>query len=687
MAGALAAGGTVFTPPVGRPSVAVTQQQAAPVQESPPEPASATLTRVQQLQAALTDPQASPDARRTAAAALLDEAEPDDVATMLRAASPDAAQAVAAALLERQDAAPGSLLAVLGSRLATRATRQEAAATLRLFIAQPRKEAVGACVAALDRAHGWRREATLQALAAMTGREDLGNDPARWRDWWETARWLPEVQWSQQLLRWRAGRLVRMQREQAALQQRLSSLLRELHARLDDDEKPARLEAMLRDPLALVRLAGLDLVERDLLNARGTPQGVADALTALLSDANETVRLRASALLLRLGEGVEEARVALAKEESPAVAANLLRALAQQPRSTDVAGAVRWLASEDAHSRAAAAELLVRLAGDAALQQPRTRTRVVSILRQRVEEGTLLSAEASLLATVGEAVDRERVVRYALRRAEGGDAAWTRTLIAMAAWPDAAEGLLASGSGPADALAAAARALGGVQGVVALLRVAAARRDAEQRRVLITQAASLALDEGAVERAFVQTVAADRPAARAFAEGVLNAAAEQLKRDVAEEDAARRGVRLCEVERFVEKLLEEGFEKPAQQGALLLTRLASPAASQGAEEPQTADAEQRGETACDAAASLIVAIAALWAVDDEAKALEAIQSPQQGVQAVELLQQRPWGAQRASSLARRILQRFNDTLSPQDRAALERAASGEGDWDGNGDGS
>ncbi|RMD60727.1 MAG: hypothetical protein D6824_09035, partial [Planctomycetota bacterium] len=64
-----------------------------------------------------------------------------------------------------------------------------------------------------------------------------------------------------------------------------------------------------------------------------------------------------------------------------------------------------------------------------------------------------------------------------------------------------------------------------------------------------------------------------------------------------------------------------------------------------------------------------------------------IQSPQQGVQAVELLQQRPWGAQRASSLARRILQRFNDTLSPQDRAALERAASGEGDRDGNGDGS
>lgn len=670
---ALAVGGALA---VG--SAATALSQPAPDEPSPQAPTAQTQTptpaaqsRAQQLLAALTDPKASAEARAAAAAALLDQDRPQELAARLDDAAPEVAEAVARALLAREDPAPAPLLAMLGGRLADRASQSEAAATLQLLIAQPTKEAVGACVAALDRSEGWRRQTTLTALALMTGREDLGEDANRWRRWWETARWLPEAQWSQQLFRWRAQRLARLEDERAVLERRLTTALRELHARLGEEEKPARLEAMLRDPLTLVRLAGLDLVERDLLNARGASEAVAEAITALLRDQSEAVRLRASGLLLRLGDGVEEARVALAVEESPLVAANLLRALAQAPRSTDAAAGLRWLAVETQAPRAAAAELLARLVADASLQQPETRARLTALLRRRAEQGTLLGPEAALLAWVGEAADRTAMAqlvlaKQALAEQEAGTE-WAPALAALAAWPDTAEQLLAGDGVPAATLVAAARTVGRLSAAARLLRAASEAAEGD-RRSLLREAAALAWDEGASEAALSELREAGSAALEAFAAATLEVVEERLS-GVSAVAAPQLLDPQCRLTAFVAGLADAGLGAPAKAAAALLVKMSASA-------PHQVDAQHAGAVdppSCPPQRRRALAVAVLWAFGARDDALEAAQDPAVGVMAVEALQGRHWGRANAPALAATLLQRLRESLSPEQRRRLERA--------------
>jgi hypothetical protein len=201
-------------------------------------------------------------------------------------------------------------------------------------------------------------------------------------------------------------RVAELERERAAIVERLVQTNRRLFDAAPSDQHGALLTELLADPVPELRALGLALVEGELADAEPIAPEVGVALARLLRSSESRVRIAAARLLNRLAQpGLERAIAeALDAETDPLAASELLAAAARQPQARLVQPMLRWL-SNDLASREAAAQAGLALAR-ANLLTPGDQHAAASTLRV-VAPDTLSAPAIRLLALVGSREDRD----------------------------------------------------------------------------------------------------------------------------------------------------------------------------------------------------------------------------------------------------------------------------------------
>ena len=155
---------------------------------------------------------------------------------------------------------------------------------------------------------------SVPALAALerTTAMSFGGDSARARAWWEQHRETPLSDWQQAQI----DRLVLQTRgldqRLRAFEQRLVASFRADYIRTVEGERGALLLSYLKDDSALVRLLGLELVQRHLGEGKALPAETSaqtrDRVRELLTDADPTVRVAAVQTAVRFRDVADAQR-------------------------------------------------------------------------------------------------------------------------------------------------------------------------------------------------------------------------------------------------------------------------------------------------------------------------------------------------------------------------------------------
>ena len=176
------------------------------------------------------------------------------------------------------------------------------------------KDAVDVLVTLLDDRDAAIRDAVVDALTALTNIRTFGNDPVRWKAWWRKNKDKDQTKWLADLAESldRANRA--LETENALVRQRLVKAYQDIYTATPSARRDAVLLAYLKDPLADIRLLGLELSNRRVLVGEKMPAELAQQVHALLADADAGVR-RSAALLVANLAGDKAASVLLARLE------------------------------------------------------------------------------------------------------------------------------------------------------------------------------------------------------------------------------------------------------------------------------------------------------------------------------------------------------------------------------------
>ncbi len=209
------------------------------------------------------------------------------------------------------------------------------------------------------------REAVFAALIRMTGRADLGENPAAWRGWLSRVEFLDEASWQRTIAESLAARADQLARSENQVLDRLVREKRDRFRAIPLDDAAARsnyIATLLADPAGAVRMLGVDLANDELANARSPGPSVSEAALAMLSDPEARFRRLGADLLEKLAPEGVGGRVndALIRETDPAAAAALLGAARRWPQGRVIPVVLRWLEDGPA-ARTAALSALVKL--------------------------------------------------------------------------------------------------------------------------------------------------------------------------------------------------------------------------------------------------------------------------------------------------------------------------------------
>ncbi len=222
-----------------------------------------------------------------------------------------------------------------------------------------------------------------RSLVALTGRDDLGTDPTRWRAWLRRVESLTDASWTQELLSALGEQTARAQSANAALQSSLLETARQLYRVTPADQRSALLARFLGDPQPATRALGYELATREI--SAGTTLGdeVSTAALAMLDHTNAQTRAHGAALLTRLAPEGAADRVtrALLGETDPVAAVPLLRAVTRWPSPQILPVTLVWLESEGASG--AASEVLWAAREQGLLDDEQLRERILTRIRER----------------------------------------------------------------------------------------------------------------------------------------------------------------------------------------------------------------------------------------------------------------------------------------------------------------
>jgi len=200
------------------------------------------------------------------------------------------------------------------------------------------------------------------SLEKLTGVRCDPDDPAPWREWWGQTEWLPEAEWQTALAATYRDRWLDAAADRDAYAARNESLYRRLYSELPAEARTALLGEILSIPGRSMRLLGLELIERSLLNGRPVDASLAGATAEALADPDPRARRLAARSLARFAPGVSRAPAlaALRVEKDNETAAAMMDLLAAgEPDETVAERCAPWLDTPVPASDAAA-RVLVR---------------------------------------------------------------------------------------------------------------------------------------------------------------------------------------------------------------------------------------------------------------------------------------------------------------------------------------
>jgi hypothetical protein len=178
------------------------------------------------------------------------------------------------------------------------ATPEARLAAVNELLGEPGRDAIGRLVRLLAAPLPAEvRAATIKALVARTGRDDLGANSEAWNTWWKEVSFLPEGDWRQRLAEAQSARAGRLQVQRDAAISRLGETLPRLHALTPPEERSDLIAGLIRDQIPEVSRLGLDLASRALLNAQPLGDPVRQAALQCLSHPSAEIRTAGARLL------------------------------------------------------------------------------------------------------------------------------------------------------------------------------------------------------------------------------------------------------------------------------------------------------------------------------------------------------------------------------------------------------
>jgi HEAT repeat protein len=275
------------------------------------------------------------------------------------------------------------------------------------FEAMLDKQAVDALVRLLDDTDAEIRDAAIKTLARLTSIQAFGSDSARWKAWWQASKSKPRTDWLVDLANSLAQAKTDLEAENALLRERLGRAMQDLYSATPPSQHEAALLSFTRDPLADVRLAGLDLARRRLTQTQGVSAELAQQVRVMLGD--KSPRVRRSASLLVAAIGGEDATTALlarlTTEPDRAVREGLLTALGQLRDARALPAVLESVGSPFEEVAAAAALALGRIAEAQPLAGPERDQAIAALASryhgQRASNGNGKALREALLSAMG----------------------------------------------------------------------------------------------------------------------------------------------------------------------------------------------------------------------------------------------------------------------------------------------
>jgi HEAT repeat protein len=213
------------------------------------------------------------------------------------------------------------------------------------------------------------RNRAADALAAITGISDYGQDLALWEQWWAQAQRRSDVDFRDDVLTRKASQHDRDQAHINRLADVLATALGEQYEAAPAEQKEGLLLRWLRSDEPVQRTVGVEQASRDFQATRPVPSSVRDQIRAMVGDSSGAVRKAAAITLRTLGDAtaVEPLLQQLTVESDPAVRIAMATALGQlaadSQQETKAAPVLMRLLASGSNEVADAAAAAIRVIG------------------------------------------------------------------------------------------------------------------------------------------------------------------------------------------------------------------------------------------------------------------------------------------------------------------------------------
>lgn len=203
------------------------------------------------------------------------------------------------------------------------------------------------------------RTTAFDSLRELTGMRDTGNEAESWSNWYAQEQSRSEASWYEHLLTLHARNAARARREHQYVLSRLVDATQQAFRSIPQEERQARLIAMLSDDLEPIRTLATNLCSQRLIDNQPFSEELRAALLARLDDPAVAVQRRAVGLLENLADDRAADIIADRLSSGRRIEQDLLRSylimMARLPREAAVDRVMELLGNEFLTDEAAAA--------------------------------------------------------------------------------------------------------------------------------------------------------------------------------------------------------------------------------------------------------------------------------------------------------------------------------------------
>lgn len=273
------------------------------------------------------------------------------------------------------------------------------------------KQVVDSLIRLLDDDEPAIRIAASDALGKLTNIRAFGASRTQWKQWWQQNMNKDRTQWLADLADSLGQSKAALEVENARLRTRLAKGMIDLFTATPAAQRDAMLIGFLKDPLADVRLVGLELLGRSIDGGAAASSELCQQVKMLLTDTDEPVRQESAKVLAVTGDAeamnflVERLKV----ETAPAVRQGILMALGQLHDSKSMPSVLAEVNSRDEDVAAAAAMAVGRIVSKAPPEEADRRL-AISAITDRYSALGKTAAETplreALLAAMGDLAEK-----------------------------------------------------------------------------------------------------------------------------------------------------------------------------------------------------------------------------------------------------------------------------------------